>query len=203
MTNLRLGLAIGILAAIGCGLVACGGDDASTPTIGATSTAIESTRVPTTPAAAATSSSTQPVPTVRRCATADLALATESGGAAAGTHFLALILTNTSGADCTVSGFPGVSLVDGVGQQVGEPAERNTAVAVQTLTLKPSESAHATAGFPNFQNFPSGKCAGPSVNLKVFPPDELNALTVPLIDYACPGFSVQVFKPGKTDQAGG
>jgi hypothetical protein len=139
------------------------------------------------------------VPTTSRCTSANLALSTESAGAAAGTHFVSLILTNTSGTDCTLTGFPGVSLLDGSGAQLGAPADRNTAVSSETLTLKPAESAHAVAGFPNYQNFPAGQCAGPSTSLKLFPPDDLKALTVAVADYACPGFSVQVFQPGKNE----
>jgi hypothetical protein len=142
---------------------------------------------------------TATTPAVKRCATADLALSQEPGGAAAGTHFLSLVLTNTSGAECSLTGFPGVSLIDSAGKQIGQPADRNPAVTPQTVTLKPGESAHATAGFPNYQNFPAGQCSGPSAAVKIYPPDELNALTIPVTDYSCPGFSVQVVQPGTNE----
>lgn len=191
--------ALGLFA----GAAACG-DDSDSPK--AASTPVESgTATPTpmpqaTPTAPpATASPTEGAPAVKRCATADLALSTAAAGAAAGTHFLALVLTNTSGVECTLTGFAGVSLVDGAGQQLGNPAERNGAIMPEAVALKPGESAHAVAGFPNYQNFPAGTCSGPSVSLKLFPPDELTALVTPVADYACPGFSVQVVQPGKNE----
>lgn len=199
------GLALSTLLLL-AGAMACGDDDSGGPA--ATSTPIESgTAAPTftvkpqpSPTAPpATASPTEPAPSVNRCATADLVLGTAPGGAAAGTHFLALVLTNTSGAPCTLTGFPGVSLVDGAGEQLGNPADRNGAVMPEAVTLQPGESAHATAGFPNYQNFPGGTCRGPSVSLKVYPPDDLTALVTPLADYSCPGFSVQVMQPGKNE----
>lgn len=173
-------------------LSACGG---KTPAAGSTPQATATQAAGSSPAATATATT----PSVKRCSTADLSLSTESGGAAAGTHFLSLVLTNTSGADCSLTGFPGVSLIDGAGKQIGQPADRNPSVMPQTVTLGPGESAHATAGFPNYQNFPAGKCSGPSTALKIYPPDELNALTVPVVDYSCPGFSVQSVQPGTND----
>lgn len=200
------GIGLAVLA-LGAVIAACG-DDSDSPD--ATSTPIQSnaptstarpagSTTPTTPAGSATAVPTNQGPSVKRCATADLQLSTASAGAAAGTHFLSLVLTNTSGAECTMTGFPGVSLVDGSGQQVGNPADRNGAVMPDAVALKPGESAHAVAGFPNYQNFPAGNCTGPSVSLKLYPPDELTALVAPVVDYSCPGFSVQVIQPGKNE----
>ena len=52
-------------------------------------------------------------------------------------------MRNTSTTTCEVRGFPGVSLLDGSGNQIGEPATRegNEGAAV---VLKPGESASAT-----------------------------------------------------------
>lgn len=187
------------------GAVACGDDGDSpdattTPPASATvipATPTRASQEPTKPAATATS--TESAPAVKRCATADLALTTESAGAAVGTHFLSLVLTNKGGAECTLTGFPGVSLVDGAGRQVGHPAERNGAIMPETVALQPGDAAHAIAGFPNYQNFPAGSCDGPSVSLKVYPPDDLTALVTPVADYSCPGFSVQVVQPGRNE----
>lgn len=131
-----------------------------------------------------------------RCATADLEIAASTTGAAVGTHFLAVTLTNTSGVDCTLTGFPGVSLIDGAGEQLGAPADRNNAITPAEVTLDPGWSAHTVIGIPNYQNFPEGRCTGPSTTLKVYPPDDYSALTVPIADYSCPGFSVQAITTG-------
>lgn len=206
------------LRAAGCVLATLGlvaataacGDDSDKPS--ATSTPVQSVTSTTTtqpqpsptrtvPAPSATP--TESAPAVKRCATADLALTTLPAGAAAGTHFLSLVLTNAGGAECTLTGFPGVSLIDAAGQQVGSPADRNGAIMPEVVTLQPGESAHAVAGFPNYQNFPAGKCSGPSASVKVYPPDDLTALVAPLADYSCPGFSVQVVQPGKNEPGRG
>jgi hypothetical protein len=178
--------------------VACGDDDdvAKTPTPASpSSSATTASPAATTPAtAAATPSPTTPA--TPQCTTKQLQLTLQPAGGAAGTHFQSIVATNTSAAPCVVAGFPGISLVDAAGQQLGQPAERNTAIAPQAITLQPHASAHADSGFPNHELFEGPVCSGPSVSLRVFPPDQLDSVDLPLTDWACPGFSVQAFQAG-------
>lgn len=182
-------------------LVGCGDDDGDaqpSPTLpGATTTQTVQVTA-TTPAQTPTSSpSASPTtPGIARCKTANLSLAVNPAGGAAGTHFISIVLTNAGNGSCIISGYPGVSLIDANGNQVGEPAERNAAIPSTVIELAPGQSAHALAGLPNYQNFPGGKCSGPAKGIKIFPPEETDALTVSFDDYACPGFSVRVFEPG-------
>ncbi len=186
-------------AATACGDDDDGGDTTPSPTSAVTQPGSSPTKPPVTATSQPTTQPTEAPPAVQPCATSDLALSQESAGAAAGTHFLSLVLTNTSGAECTLRGFPGVSLIDAGGNQVGEPAERNDAIDPTLVTLQPGEAAHATVGFPNYQNFPAGNCEGPSASIKLYPPDELTALVINEVDYSCPGFSVQVIQPGRNE----
>ncbi len=179
-------IAVAVLAASACG---GGSSPRATPAISPGDGAS-----PTAPVAHAGATATGPA--LAPCTTADLALTATTAGAAAGTHFLTVTLTNTSGAACSLAGFPGVSLIDGAGEQLGAPADRNPAITPAEVTLDPGRSAHTVIGIPNYQNFPEGRCTGPSTALKVYPPDDYTALTVPIADYSCPGFSVQAITTG-------
>ena len=130
-------------------------------------------------------------PQSTRCHTADLSASLQDSGGAAGTYYRWVVLTNSSGPTCTVDGYPGVSLVDASGHQLGQPASRNPVRAPQVMTLHRNDSAYALVAFPNHGNFPPGKCsATQSANMRVYPPDELQSLLVTAHEYYCPGFSV-------------
>lgn len=199
MRRVFCAVAVATCVLVAVSLAGCGDDDDSTAS--ATSTPADGTETvqPTIrpeQTATATPSASPTTPGIVRCETGNLSLAINPAGAAAGTHFISIALTNTGKESCLVSGYPGVSLIDAGGNQVGEPAERSQAIPAEDITLKSGESAHALVGLPNYQNFPAGKCAGPATGIKVFPPEETDARTEALDDYACPGFSVRVFEPG-------
>ena len=186
-------------AALGLLTVACG-EDAGSREPTPTSTSATSTRPP----AALDTPSADPAETasggsVARCVTEDLSLDIEVAGAAAGTRFASLIVTNEGASACTIAGFPGVSLVTGSGELLGDPADRNPAIGAIAVTLEPGESAHAMAGFPNNENFAPGICAGPSARLVLYPPEETAALQADFEEHACTGFSVRVFEPGRNE----
>ncbi len=205
MRFLRTAALSGAALLAAAAMAACGDDDDSNSDTTPTSTTTTETRSPeatatrpagTTPAGTATPSGGG---AAARCGADDLDLSLLPAGGAAGTHFVALSVTNTSGEDCVINGFPGVSLTDGSGDALGEPADRNPAVGAQAITLAPGEAAHAMLGIPNHQNYPPGECEGPSEELVMYPPDELEPITAPFEDYACPGLSVRVFEPGANE----
>src|SRR4051795_8429616 len=80
-----------------------------------------------------------------RCATSGLViwLDTRSGGAAAGSVYYALELTNLSGHACTLCGYPGVSAVDLSGRQLGSASSRDPAQAPRSVRLAHGASAGA------------------------------------------------------------
>ena len=91
---------------------------------------------------------------------------------------VSVVFTNTSGASCTMYGYPGVNLVQATSDQW--PLVRQSA-PVRTVALAPGASAHATLTFyqwsasvPNVKFVPA--------RLLVTPPDE----TTPRPSGGCP-----------------
>jgi hypothetical protein len=128
---------------------------------------------------------------VSHCGTNDLSASIGQASGAAGTTYRQLTLTNQSSAPCTMSGYPGVSLVDASGSQIGEPADRNPTKPSIVVTLAGNGSAYSVIGFPNPADLPSGKCSTTtSTNLRIYPPGNTRSLLVPIAERYCPGFSV-------------
>jgi len=114
--------------------------------------------------------------------------------------------TNTSGSSCTLTGYPGVSLVTGPShQQLGLAAKRGTSTPAATVTLAPGATANAQLQIVDALNFPSSSCQpAKAADLKVFPPDQFTAVYLPDTSYGC-GKSVQTLfiapiRPGSSSQ---
>src|ERR1700722_6201196 len=150
------------------------------------------------PAASAAASSAQPTtgpttppstPSVAACSTSDLsgAVNTGQGGAAAGSTYYPLNLTNTSKSSCYLFGYPGVSFVTGPsGSQIGEPASRNPAVAPRTVIQDPGGTAHVTVQVVDALNYSKSDCQPVTAHwLKVFPPGQFTALYVKFTATTC------------------
>ena len=106
------------------------------------------------------------------CATSQLTGSMGGGDAAAGNIYLNLVLTNRSATTCHLTGYPGVSMLDAHGRQIGQPATRQ-ATAYQAIVLKPGASASDTIHTANHQ----GTCLPASSKLKVYPPGNTASLT--------------------------
>jgi Protein of unknown function (DUF4232) len=141
----------------------------SQPTAAATTPAATPTAPPSTPSAPA-------------CSTASLSgvVNTSRGGAAAGSTYYPLNLTNTSKSSCYLFGYPGVSFVTGPsGAQIGEPASRNPAVAPRTVILPAGGTAHVTVQVVDALNYSKSACKPVTAHwLKVFPPGQFTALYI-------------------------
>jgi hypothetical protein len=172
---------------------------ASTPTAAATSAA------PASSAPATSSSSTA----VTMCATSALkaAVNTAKPGAAAGSIYYPLDLTNVSGSTCTVFGYPGVSFVTGPsGTLIGRAATRNPVKPATTVTLAPGQVAHATLQVAQAGNYDPAQCKPVTAHwLRIFPPDQTAPLFVSFTTKACSArlphsvgsqLAVSVFQPG-------
>jgi hypothetical protein len=148
----------------------------SQPTAAATTPAAIPTAPPSTPSAPA-------------CSTASLsgAVNTSQGGAAAGSTYYPLNLTNTSKSSCYLFGYPGVSFVTGPsGSQIGEPASRNPAVAPRTVILPPGGTAHVTVQVVDALNYSKSDCKPVTAHwLKVFPPGQFTALYIKFTATTC------------------
>jgi hypothetical protein len=194
------------IMAVLAGCSAGGGSTASGPTPtpaattpAATPTATESIGGPTGPAtstAPATPTATASASAggqggggTPRCHTGDLkiAVAADSGGAAAGSTYESLVFKNASGHACTLTGYPGVSYVAGdQGTQVNAPFAREAGLARPTVRLLPGASAHATIQIPDYLNYPADLCKPVSIRgFRVYPPDETASVFVSQPQKAC------------------
>ena len=138
----------------------------------------------------------------QKCAASGLVvwLGLGEGGAAAGSTYYPLELTNISSHRCRLFGFPGVSAV--AGHQLGSPAQRNRAHPTYTVNLLPGATAHTVLQIVDVANFPAAKCKPTDASgLRVYPPDQLSAAEIPFSFRACsakgPVFlSVEPVQPG-------
>lgn len=112
---------------------------------------------------------------------------TGQGGAAAGSTYYPLNLTNTSHTACSMYGYPGVSFVSGPsGSQIGAAATRNPAITPAVVTLAPGATAHVTIQVVNALNYDKSTCKPVTANwLKIFPPGQFTALYVKFSALTC------------------
>jgi hypothetical protein len=111
-----------------------------------------------------------------RCAAQDLKPAVAKGDAAAGNIYYDLKLTNAGDEACELRGFPGVSLLQRDGGEIGEPADREGDQG-SSVELEPGQAAHATLHTVNKGVDEAGCWKRPDL-LKVYPPDSLDAVTL-------------------------
>jgi hypothetical protein len=188
---LAAGTLIGAAALAGC---ASSGTSSQPPAAGSTTTVTASPSAPAasssnTPAVAAPSSSAAGT----ACATSALQVKLGASDGYAGGVYQTIDFTNTSGSSCTLTGYPGVSLVTGPShQQLGLAAKRSTTGApAATVTLGPGDTANAVVQIVDALNFPSSSCSpAKAADLKVFPPNQFTAVYLPDTSYGC-GKSVQ------------
>ena len=125
------------------------------------------------------------------CNADELSIQVEDADASAGTLSYAILLTNSSKRSCTLYGFPGVSLVDGNGNQVGTPAERATNYPEERMVLAPGAKAKSVASISNSTNFTDGHCKTGVAKLRIYPPNDTGYISVDTnISAWCPGFMV-------------
>ena len=136
-------------------------------------------------------SNVQPkVVTEPTCNADDLTLTLGEGdGGGAGSLSTSLVFTNSGTRECTLGGYPGVSLVNDNGNQIGSPADRMTGEEATTVTLAVNASATALVTYPEEGNFDAGVCADGATKLRVYPPNDYGYLSVasPITAW-CPGF---------------
>jgi hypothetical protein len=108
------------------------------------------------------------------CTAAQLKASLGSGNAGAGNLYRYLVLSNTSDTACHLTGFPGLSMLDAAGRQIGEPATREHDNYVPVV-LKPGDSASDTIHTVNQQ----GTCLPTSTQLRIYPPGSKASLVFP------------------------
>jgi hypothetical protein len=140
---------------------------ATKPTTPTTATA---TTVPTTSAPATSTAS-------GRCHSNELTLSLGNPDIAAGNVYVPIVLRNSSARSCAVAGYPGVSLLDAAGAMIGTPATREPGFPAHAVRLAPGQAASTAIHTAN-QGIAPGGCWPPSSRVRVFPPNELDALEV-------------------------
>jgi hypothetical protein len=148
---------------------------ASTATTKATTTA--STTSPGLPTTAPASTAPPTTANSNRCHTNELALSLGAPDIAAGNVYVPVVLHNASSRTCDVAGYPGVSLLDASGATIGAAATRESGVAVTTVRLAPGAAASTAIHTVN-QGIAPGGCWPASAKVRVYPPNELDALDV-------------------------
>lgn len=166
--------AVAVAAAVAAviGAAGCASGSGATPPAASASPASGTPATVTTPAATPAAAAAA---AAGRCHTAGLSVALGTPQGQPGTQrTVPVVFTNTSGASCTMFGYPGVNLV----QTTADQWQLVRQVApVRTVTLAPGAAAHATLTFyqwsaavPNVKLVPA--------RLFVTPPDETTFATI-------------------------
>jgi hypothetical protein len=117
-------LIAGTIAACSGSGGAAGSTGASTPPPATSASAGPGTGTPTGGTAATSPVTAPATPAVPTCPSSSLAAKFQNSDGAAGTVYDEMALTNTGKTRCAVEGYPGVSLLDAAGHQLGAPADR-------------------------------------------------------------------------------
>jgi Protein of unknown function (DUF4232) len=153
-----------------------------------TSSPPASTSITSTPVGPATPVSPSPAVTgPSACPNGSLQLKLGLGQGYAGGTYQVIDFTNTSGATCTLYGYPGVSLVSGPPYaQIGLAAKRTTTTPVKQITLAPGATANAVVQIVDALNFPTTTCSPvKSTHMRVFPPNQTISVYLPYASYGC------------------
>jgi hypothetical protein len=107
------------------------------------------------------------------CATSSLNVTLGVSQGYAGGVYETIVFTNTSGATCTLYGYPGVSLVSAAHAQIGLAAQRSTSTPAKQITLATGASANALLQIVDALNFGAATCSPTQAAfLRVFPPNQ-------------------------------
>jgi hypothetical protein len=131
---------------------------------------------------------------VRTCSAGQLRLAVGPGDVGAGQLYTPIVFTNTGPASCALRGYPGVSVLDAQGKQIGSPATHEAGEPVDTVVLRPGKSASAAL---HTTNGPLGGACSPTGSaLRVYPPASRESIEVKAQYQVCSGtFTVQPILP--------
>ena len=194
-----------------------GGTAASAPSSSSAAATPSQAATSSSPAASSGSSAAAtPSAGTAACATGNLkaTVVTGEGGAAAGSTYYPLNLTNSGSSSCSLFGYPGVSWVTSPsGSQIGQPASRNPVVTPSTVVLAPGQTAHVTIQVVDAGNYDKSTCQPVTAHwLKIYPPGQFTALYVKFSAQTCSAklpsklgtpLSVDAVKAGQGKAGGG
>ena len=108
-----------------------------------------------------------------------------TGGGAAGSVYMTLILTNSGTAPCLLKGFAGVSLTaDANGAPIGAAAARDESSAAADVLLAPGQAGAATLRYSQAANHPDCTMA-PAAGFRIYPPEDTASLFIAQPRDAC------------------
>jgi hypothetical protein len=114
---------------------------------------------------------------VPECGTHVLRATIGGHDAGVGNIYTTLVLRNVGHLACLVQVYPGVSLVDRHGRQIGRAARR-VATPTQPIILRPGGTTSTVIHTLN-PGVGTTSCLAPSAALRVYPPDQRASLLVP------------------------
>jgi len=119
-------------------------------------------------------------------------LSSGQGTGAAGTSYTPFYLTNVGQAPCTLTGYPGFSVLDSQGRIVQKPAVqkagpgRSQPVAVTTVTLRPGQMAMFLVASIDTVPNPDCPTTFSGTTVQVYPPNQtapiLKAMSMSICD---------------------
>jgi hypothetical protein len=184
----------------GCGT---GTPQAQTSSAPASSSPASSASQPAASAAATAASSAAAAPVVSTPAAPGLCKASgltatidSTGGGAAGSVYMKLILTNSGTEPCLLKGFAGVSLTsDANGDPIGAAAIRDESTPAADVLLAPGQAGTATLRYSQAANHPDCIMA-PAAGFRVYPPEDTASLFIAQPRDACSDTATQLLTIG-------
>ena len=143
---------------------------ASSPSTSGPAAPNSNTAPATTPASSLSPATTGPAP----CATSGLNVTLGPSSGYAGGVDQTIVFTNTSGATCTLYGYPGVSLVSAPPHtQIGLAAQRSSTTPVKLITLASGATASAVLQVVDALNFGTATCSPTKAAfVRIYPPNQ-------------------------------
>jgi hypothetical protein len=189
-----------VLGAVAVLATACTSASSSTP---AASGSSGSPSAPSTPSTASGSPSAPSAPSaspaasahaagVPSCATSGLTVTLGGSQGTAGSIYQVIDFTNNGSSECTLYGYPGVSLQGGLPlSQVGAAAARDTTTPASLVTLAPGAVANAVLQITIAGNYPASTCdPQAATTLLVYPPNQTASAMVHYGTTGCSSTSV-------------
>jgi hypothetical protein len=190
-----------VLGAVALLATACGSSSSSSPTAAGSGTgspgspsapAASGSSAPGSPAAPSSPAASAHAAGVPSCTTSDLAVSLGASQGTAGSVIETIVFTNNGSSDCTLYGYPGVSLQGGSpSAQIGAAAARSATTPASVVTLAPSGTANAQLQVSVAGNYPASTCdPQQAASLLVYPPNQTVPASVPYSTTGCGAASV-------------
>lgn len=173
------------------------------PTSSSSSPASSSKPSSASPSQATSGAATAPAPTSAApagpalCKAANLTGTLDAtGGGAAGSVYMKLILTNSGSEPCLLKGYAGVSLAaNASGEPIGAAATRDESTPAAEVLLAPGNAGSATLRYTQAGNYPS--CTHtPAAGFRVYPPEDTASLFVAAPKDACSDAGINLLTIG-------